>query len=149
MTGVKEVTSQEGVSDVRAGDQTVEHPAAHATLAQTPQTEKRNVVLIHLESTRAGATSPYNSNLDTTPFLDKLAKSSLLAERDYTVVPHTSKASVSVNCGIEPHLVQPTTEANPGGIPVPCLAGLLKGQGYHTGFFQSSTEDFENFRGLV
>ena len=87
--------------------------------------------------------------MNTTPFLNELAKKSLLAERAYTTVPHTSKASVSVNCGIEPHLVQPTTEANPGGIPVPCLAGLLKGQGYHTGFFQSSTKDFEGFEGLV
>jgi len=74
---------------------------------------------------------------------------SLLAERAYTVVPHTSKASVSVNCGIEPHLVQPTTEANPGGIPVPCLAGLLEEQGYRTGFFQSSTKGFEDFESLV
>src|SRR5919202_754048 len=149
MTGVKEVTSQEGVSDVRAGDQTVEHPAAHATLAQTPQTEKRNVVLIHLESTRAGATTPYNSNLKTTPFLDELAKSSLLAKRAYTTVPHTSKANVSINCGIEPHLVQPTTEAGVSGVPVPCLATLLKEQGYNTVFFQSSTQDFEGFGGLV
>jgi phosphoglycerol transferase MdoB-like AlkP superfamily enzyme len=85
------------------------------------------------------------------PFLDELASSpgSLLAERAYTTVPHTSKASVSVNCGIEPHLVQPTTEANPGGIPVPCLAGLLGEQGYRTAFFQSSTASFEDFEGLV
>jgi len=93
--------------------------------------------------------TPYNEDLETMPFLNELAKSSLLAERAYTVVPHTSKASVSVNCGIEPHLVQPTTEANPDGIPVPCLASLLKEQGYGTGFFQSSTESFENFEGLV
>jgi lipoteichoic acid synthase len=81
--------------------------------------------------------------------LNELAKSSLLAERAYTTVPHTSKASVSVNCGIEPHLVQPTTEARPDGIPVPCLASLLKEQGYRTGFFQSSTKNFEDFEGLV
>jgi phosphoglycerol transferase MdoB-like AlkP superfamily enzyme len=118
-------------------------------LAETPQTEKRNVVLIHLESTRAGATTPYNNDLETTPFLNELAKSSLVAKRNYTTVPHTSKASVSVNCGIEPHLVQPTTEANPGSIPAPCLADLLKEQGYKTAFFQSSTQDFEDFRGLV
>ena len=123
--------------------------AAHATLASTPQTQKRNVVLIHLESTRAESTTPYNSGLKTTPFLDELAKSSLLAEQYYTTVEHTSKASVSVNCGIEPHLVQPVTEAKPDGIPVPCLASLLKNQGYNTAFFQSSTQDFEDFGDLV
>ncbi len=119
------------------------------SLKETARTEKRNVVLIHLESTRAQSATPYDSDLKTTPFLNELAKNSLLAERAYTVVPHTSKASVSVNCGVEPHLVQPTTEAKPDGIPVPCLASLLKEQGYHTGFFQSSTKDFEDFEGLV
>jgi glucan phosphoethanolaminetransferase (alkaline phosphatase superfamily) len=127
----------------------VEHPATHATLAPTSQTQKRNVVLIHLESTRAGATTPYNSSRQTTPFLDELAKSSLLAEQYYTTVEHTSKASVSVNCGIEPHLVQPITEAKADGIPAPCLASLLEEQGYNTVFFQSSTQDFEDFGDLV
>jgi len=145
LTGAKEAIEK----DEPAAGPAVEHPAAHASLAETPKTQKRNVVLIHLESTRAAATTPYNSDLKTTPFLDELTKSSLLAERDYTVVPHTSKAVPSLNCGIEPHLVSTTTEAEPGGIPVPCLPSLLNDQGYNTIFFQSSTEDFENFRGLA
>ena len=149
LTGAKEVTSGENTPDAGATSRTVEHPAANASLVETPGTEKRNVVLIHLESTRALATTPYNSALETTPFLDELAKNSLLAERAYTTVPHTSKASVSVNCGIEPRLVQPTTEAKPDGTPVPCLADLLKEQGYGTVFFQSSTKEFEDFEGLV
>ena len=149
LTGAKEVISGENTPDAGATSQTLEHPAANASLVETPGTEKRNVVLIHLESTRALATTPYNNDLETTPFLNELAKNSLLAERAYTTVPHTSKASVSVNCGIEPHLVQPTTEANPDGIPVPCLADLLKEQGYGTVFFQSSTREFEDFEGLV
>jgi arylsulfatase A-like enzyme len=93
--------------------------------------------------------TPYDESLATTPFLDELAGSGLLAERAYTPVPHTSKASVSVNCGIFPHLVQPTTESEPDGIPVPCLADLLQERGYATVLFQSSTKDFENFEGLV
>jgi lipoteichoic acid synthase len=149
LTGAKEAISEENAPDVGPTVPPAEHPAAHASLVETSQTEKRNVVLIHLESTRAGSVTPYNEELQTTPFLNELAKNSLLAERAYAVVPHTSKASVSVNCGIEPHLVQPTTEANPGGIPVSCLAGFLNEQGYRTGFFQSSTKDFEDFEGLV
>ena len=125
------------------------HPAAGAYLSSTPRTEKRNVVLVHLESTRSEATTPYNQNLETTPFLNQLAKTSLLAERAYTTVPHTSKATISVNCGFFPHLVQPPTEANPGGLPAPCLANLLKEQGYAGVLFQSTTKDFENFEGLV
>ena len=128
---------------------TAEYPAADTTLVQTPRTEKRNVVLVHLESTRAQSVTPYNEELKTTLFLEELTKSSLMAERAYTIVPHTSKASVSVNCGIVPSLVSRTTEAEPGGIPVRCLAHLLKEQGYRSVFFQSSTKDFENFEGLV
>src|ERR687894_2527762 len=145
-TDVQEVTTED---DVREAGQPTEPPATHARLAGTPRTEKRNVVLIHLESTRAQSVTPYNEDLKTTPFLDELAKSSLLAERAYTTVPHTSKASVSANCGVYPHLVTTTTEALPEGIPAPCLAGLLKQQGYNTVFFQSSTKSFENFQGLV
>lgn len=114
------------------------HPAVHARLAQASRTQKSNVVLIHLESTRAQSVTPYNEDLKTTPFLDELAKSSLLAEQAHVVLPRSSKGSVAVNCGIEPPLY-PGPEFVPGGIPAPCLAGLLKEQGYNTVFFQSAT----------
>jgi lipoteichoic acid synthase len=145
LTGVKEALTREDVLDASA---VVEHPAVGVSLAHTPRTEKRNVVLIHLESARARSVTPYNENLATTPFLNKLAKSSLLAERAYTIIPNTLKASISVNCGIEPAL-HPGAETKPGGTPIRGLASLLKEQGYSTVFFQSSTENFENFRDHV
>jgi arylsulfatase A-like enzyme len=122
----------------------VEHPAVAARIVQTPRTERRNVVLVHLESIRARSVTPYNEQLKTTPFLDELAKKSLLAERAYTTIPNSLKGSISVNCGIEPYL-RAAVEAEPGGIPAPCLAGLLKGQGYRTVFFQSATQKFMYF----
>ncbi|MDQ3863635.1 MAG: sulfatase-like hydrolase/transferase [Actinomycetota bacterium] len=118
-------------------------------LQRTPKTEKKNIVLIHLESARARSTTPYNKDLDTTPYLDKLAKHSLMAERAYTIVPHTSKAITAISCGIDPHLVREITEAEPGGIPARCLPELLKEQGYNTVWFSSATEDFEDRRALV
>ena len=141
LTGIKQVTTEEGISD--AG-QLTEHPAAQASLAETSRTEKRNVVLIHLESTRAQSVTPYNEYIKTTPFLDELAKESLLAQRAYVVVPRSSKATVTVNCGIDPPLYQ-GPEFDPGGIPVPCLASLLKNQGYSTVFFQSSSETMDQY----
>src|SRR5215218_8179107 len=84
MTGVGEATAEtEAEEENSAAVPTAGHPAAHATLAQTSRTEKRNVVLVHLESTRARSVTPYNEDLNTTPFLNELAKSSLLAERAY------------------------------------------------------------------
>src|SRR5215218_4331789 len=122
-------------------------PPADTWLKPTVQTEKRNVVLIHLESVRSRSVTPYNEELQTTPYLNELAKESLVAERAYTVVPHTSKAIVSVNCGIEPHLVRKITEAD--GVPARCLADLLGEQGYDSVWFSSATEDFEDRPDLV
>ena len=138
---LKEVASQANVSP--------RQPPVHTTLQTTARTEKRNVVLIHLESVRARSVTPYNEKLQTTPFLNGLAEHSLVAERAYSVVPHTSKALVPVNCGIEPHLVRKITEAEPGGVPGRCLADLLKAQGYDTVWFSSATEHFEDRRDLV
>jgi lipoteichoic acid synthase len=141
LTGMQEATAEEEVPDASSA---VEHPAAHASLSETSQTEKRNVVLVHLESTRAQSVTPYNKDLETTPFLDELAKSSLLAEQAYVVVPRSSKATVVVNCGIEPPLYQ-GPEFEPGGIPAPCLGDLLREQGYNTVFFQSSSETMDQY----
>jgi arylsulfatase A-like enzyme len=141
VTGVKAaMTEEEGAGA------SVEHPAAGVRLVRTPRTERRNVVMVHLESVRARSVTPYNEQLKTTPFLDELAKNSLLAGRAYTIIPNSLKASISANCGIEPSL-RPGVEAEPGGVPAPCLAGLLKGQGYRTVFFQSASANFMYFGG--
>jgi lipoteichoic acid synthase len=120
-----------------------------ARLVQTPETERRNVVIVLLESTRAESTTPYNEDLETTPFLADLAKKSVLWERAYAVVPHTSKALVATLCGVAPPLDTKNTESEPGIIPARCVADLLEYEGYRTAFFQSATEEFENRRELV
>ena len=136
------------IRDLVANASSIE-PPVDTRLQKTAQTEKKNVVLIHLESARARSMTPYNEDLDTTPYLDTLSKNSLLAERAYTIVPHTSKAVTSINCGIDPHLVREITEAEPGGVPARCLPELLKEQGYNSVWFSSATEHFEDRRDLV
>ncbi len=134
--------------------------ASYPALADSPPasllptgSEQRNVVLVLLESTRAQSVTPYNEDLETTPFLDELAKNSLLAERAYATVPYSTKANVAINCGIFSHPVQVSygllPEADPGGIPARCLPELLKDQGYSTAYFTPSTQNFENFGDLV
>ena len=123
----------------------VGRPAALARLGQTSRTEKRNVVLVHLESTRAQSVTPYNEDLKTTPFLDELAKSSLLAEQAYVgSIPRSLMANISVNCGIQPP-PRLGEEAEPTGVPVPCLAGLLGDQGYDTAFFSSNADEYVKY----
>jgi lipoteichoic acid synthase len=118
-------------------------------LVRTAQTKGRNVVIVILESTRARSTTPYNEDLETTPFLAELANESLVFERAYAVVPHTSKALVASLCGVPPPLDTARTESEPGIIPARCIPDLLKERGYRTVFFQSATETFERRPQLV
>ena len=144
LTGV-----EEAIADEDPGAPAVaERPALNATLAPTPQAEKRNVVLVHLESTRAQSVTPYNEDLETTPFLDELSKESLFVERAYTTVPRSSKASVAANCGVEPPLY-PGPEFETDGVPAQCLADLLRERGYRTVFFASTNAAMDNFGAVV
>jgi arylsulfatase A-like enzyme len=114
-----------------------------ASLRDTGEPERRNVVLVHLESTRAHSVTPYNEALESTPFLDELAESSLLADRAYAVVPHTTNAIAAANCGIAPPLNPWQTASLGDNVPSRCLADLLEEQGYSTVWFTSSVSTFE------
>ncbi len=111
--------------------------------------KKKNLVFFILESTRTDATSLYNPDLKTTPFLKKLSERSLLIEKMFSVVPHTSKSLLAIHCGIEPKATVEIEESEENGIPVKCLPELLNEIGYRTVFFQTATEHFENRRSLV
>ncbi len=149
VTGVAELQREEP-QDVASYPALADSPPA--SLLPTGS-EQRNVAVILLESTRAQSTTPYNEDLETTPFLDELAENSLLAERAYATVPYSTKANVAINCGIFSHPVQVSygllPEAEPGGIPTMCLPDLLKDQGYGAAYFTASTQNFENFGGLL
>jgi lipoteichoic acid synthase len=136
-----------------AAEPTVENPPTQASLVPTEGSEKRNVVMVFLESTRAGATTPYSSEgLDTTPFMDQLAKQSLMVDKAYAVVPHTHNALTATNCGIEPPLDRWGTlelGSRSDSVPSKCLADLLKEQGYKTTYFMSQSASFENSQKIL
>lgn len=108
----------------------------------------KNVIVIVLESVGARYTS-LHGKYPTTPVLRNLAASGAEGERVYTVIPHTSKALVSIVCGIYPRVEIGSFEASPGGIPVRCLPNLLREHGYATAFFQPAEEKFERRSDLV
>ncbi len=125
-------------------------PAA-ARLQPTRSTSHRNVVLLFLESTRASATTPYNKQLSTTPFLEELAQRSLLVEKAYAIIPHTHNALAATNCGITPPLdaIRTRLLALPSTLPHICLPHLLKAQGYNTVYFMSQVKSFENTEAIM
>ena len=121
-------------------------------ILKTPNTKKKNVVVILLESQRARSVTPYaklvakhpnSPRYPTTPFLDEIAKTSWLVEKMTAILPHTSKALVPILCGIYPKITIDTAEGEQHGIPAKCLGHLLKRVGYQTAFFQSATNHFE------
>lgn len=118
-------------------------------LVPTEETQQYNIVMIVLESHGWVSTSLANPELDTTPVLAELAKSSLVANRAFTVVPNTTKSLVTSNCGVVPPPDTANSEARPGGLASRCLASLLAEQGYDTAYFQSATRTFENREKVV
>ncbi len=113
------------------------------------KSERLNLVVIVLESTRALATTPYAPDLKTTPTLANLAKRGTLVETAYAVVPHTTKALVAIHCGTYPKLIHQFVEATPGTLPSDCLPKVLSRQGYATHHMQSPELVFENRTGLA
>lgn len=111
--------------------------------------EKLNIVIIVMESTRRDAISAYNPDLAyKTPFFDALAEQSLLFNRAHSAIPHTSKALVSILCGVFPYPNMSILESV-HGMPTECLAQQLGKLGYQTAFMQSATHYFENRKSLV
>lgn len=118
-------------------------------LTTTRPERHHNIVLIVLESARARSFSPYGNGIDATPFFEELAQRGALVENAYTVAPHTTKALLSIQCGIYPRLDPEPYEAVEKGIPVRCLPDLLRDVGYRSAFFQPAEENFESRRDLV
>jgi arylsulfatase A-like enzyme len=104
-------------------------------------------LFILMESVRASATTPYNPPLPSTPFLAELARKSLVFERAYCLVPHTSKSLLAAFCGYPPELGTPVNEA--GRLPAPALPALLGRIGYRSAFFEPATQHFEDRALLV
>lgn len=108
-----------------------------------------NVVLVVMESFSYRAVTPYAPDLPTTPFLDRLARDNVRFDTMYTVVPHTTKALVPLQCGFYPKVAKEIVEPDAAGLPGTCLAARLDSVGYSTLFISPTGETFENRRGLV
>ena len=138
-----------GLQEFEGDDPAVDAEAVRADLPlqtrllPTPKTEKRNVVIVHLESTRAGSVTPYGGDEGLTPYLDELAEESLLAEKAYAPVPHTTNALAATMCGVYPPTGRWQTYSLGDRIPSRCLPELLGDEGYRSAYFTAAEETFE------
>lgn len=138
---MESLATDEGLDNL--ADTDLPFDAAHSYLAETDSTRRMNVVVILLESFRSRSVTPYTPSLATTPFLDALARQSLLVEQMYAVVSYTNKSLAPILAGIYPEPTTYVVEARPEGIPAQGLPTLLKPFGYRSAFFTPAMLAFE------
>lgn len=134
--------SRETSSASLSSQKNLQKNARNQPTDELPHTQK-NIVIVVLESFGASTIQK-----DITPNLYQLKLNSLNFENTYSVIPHTSKALVTIHCGDIPYLSPYLLESNLG-TRSDCLATELKNEGYQTVFFQSVTQYFENRKALV
>ncbi|NIA17139.1 MAG: sulfatase-like hydrolase/transferase, partial [Planctomycetes bacterium] len=110
----------------------------------------KNVIIVILEGLAYKQTSLYNSTLNLTPYLTKLADECVSFENARAPVTHTTKALFSILTGRFPSVSQDFVEAIPAEKNYASLATILRDKlGYRTAFFQSALGSFEARPGLV
>jgi phosphoglycerol transferase MdoB-like AlkP superfamily enzyme len=121
--------------------------ARDVTFDETPQ--KRNVVLIIMESMYTGKMRRFGNTMNLTPVLDSLADHGLTYNNAYTAGIHTYNGVFSTLFSL-PALMQnkPTLSSVSSGQTYAGLPNVLKKEGYHTVFFVTGSKDFDNFSGV-
>jgi arylsulfatase A-like enzyme len=95
--------------------------------------EKPNIVIIMTDQQRADLCAREGYPLDTTPFLDSLARSGTHFDRAYTSAPACAPARVSMLTGRFPSATRVRTNHNvPDAVYTEDLFDVLKGAGYTT-----------------
>jgi arylsulfatase A-like enzyme len=125
----------------RRGERIVDLPANSSK-------ELPNIIIVLLESVSYSVTSMSNPQLDTTPFLNQLAREGVEFRRTRSVVAQTTKAFWAVLTSTTPVIEQNYIEAVPVHVPYESLATLLNPAGYRSAFFEMSKGTFECAPGL-
>jgi arylsulfatase A-like enzyme len=94
-------------------------------------------VLVSLDTLRADYTSPYNSAVDGTPFLQRFASEGVRFERAYTLAPVTLPSHAALMTGLEPRTLGVLANGDVVPESARTLAETLKASGYRTSAFIS------------
>ena len=103
--------------------------------------DRKNVIIIMLESARLGATSLGDPSLGTTPFLAEFAKRSAVVPEMHAVIPRTSAAWVSVLNGVWPGTDEEMADWTNRG-QATSLPMLLATRGYSSAYVTSAHLSF-------
>ena len=121
--------------------------SAHMAVKETDKTNRKNVVIVMLESVRADSTTLHTPTLQTTPFLSQLASESLVVEDMTAVIPRTAAAWMAVLGGQYPLANEGTTSwayENRKEHRIRTLPSVLRDAGYATSFFTPTDLRFQS-----
>ncbi len=130
----------------------ITHPIAGYPIARTVpargKENRKNVVLVLMESMSAGKMRRHGNTKNLTPFLDSLAERSLYFENIYTAGTHTFNGVFSTLFSFpalfRQHPMKESTIRRYNGI-----GGTLKESGYSTSYFTTHDGQFDNIEGFL
>lgn len=112
--------------------------------AYGPHDKRLNFIFVMLEGMEASSLALSGGTKGLTPSLDRLASDNFYVRNFFANGAHTPRALDASLCGLAPRLTgAPLSRAQPT-MPVRCLPGVLRGEGYATGFIHGGHEQFEN-----
>ncbi len=121
-------------------------PIAREVVSPVPASGK-NVVFIFMESMSANLMGKYGNTKGLTPFLDSLAKESLVFNNVYSAGIHTNQGMYSTLYSF-PTIMK--RNAMKGSV-IPVYSGLptvLRDNGYHNMFFMTHERQYDNMNGF-
>ncbi|MGD8414232.1 MAG: sulfatase [Candidatus Latescibacterota bacterium] len=111
----------------------ISKPRAEA--AQEGGVHRPNVVMVLLETTRAGHVSCYGYERETTPNMDALGREGVVFENYYSEAPFSALSKASLATGLYPHNHGVRTMPQRIRDDVTTLAEVFSGDGYRTAAF--------------
>ncbi|UCH94213.1 MAG: sulfatase [Candidatus Aminicenantes bacterium] len=93
---------------------------------------KPNILLITIDTLRRDRVGCYGYTLDTTPFIDELAKEGLVFKNVITPLPFTDPSHASILTSLHPLTHQLVANARKLNTNVETMAEVLKKNGYYT-----------------
>ena len=103
-----------------------------------------NVLIVMLESVRASEMGLYGAESSATPFLDKLGRNAIHAEKFYATTNFTVKSEHAVHCSTYDKMRGSPISKRDIPVRTHCLPRMLRDIGYSTYWFHGNTSSFYN-----
>lgn len=109
----------------------------------------RNVVLFVMESTAAKYVDGFGGELGLTANLERYSEHGIRFQNIYAHAPASNYSLVSLMAGIVPELSRYSMTYSYPELELETLPGVLRDQGFRTGFFSSSDNRFQDTAGFA